>query len=179
MAIAASLLALTLALALTAACRHPADDDIPPPVASAAASASAAAAPVDQLAPGELIEGADRALGLPLPRGTVIELRTPDTVIGYLEAATPSIDGFIKARAVGARFVTTPATLTALSFPSPTEKSRLIEVTVRRIPHEKASRIEVRDVTPAPKKDLPNDEARFREVGLDKNGKLLDPLHMQ
>jgi hypothetical protein len=85
----------------------------------------------------------------------------------------------MKARAPGARGVSTPGVLTLLSFPSPVDKARMLEVTIRRVPREKASRIEVRDVTPAPKKDLPNDEARLREVGIDREGKLIDPLHMQ
>ncbi len=167
------------ALASVMACHHAADDDVPPPVASAATKVLPSAVPVDQLAPGELIEGPDTALGLPLPRGSILELKTQDAVIAYLDAPGPAIDAFVKARAVGARATTTEGVLALSSIPSPADKTRLIEIKVRRVPRERASRIEVRDVTPAPKKNLPNDEARFREVGLDMHGHLIDPLNQQ
>jgi hypothetical protein len=132
------------ALALAPGCHGASNDEAGGAIARATASASASAAvPVDQLAPGELIEGPERALGLPLPRGTVIETRSPQMVLAYCEGVGASIDAFMKARAPGARGVSTPGVLTLLSFPSPVDKARMLEVTIRRVPREKASRIEV------------------------------------
>jgi hypothetical protein len=39
--------------------------------------------------------------------------------------------------------------------------------------------LDVRDITPLPVPDLPNETARWRQVGLTPDGKLADPTHLE
>ena len=84
-----------------------------------------------------------------------------------------------RARAPGAKVEAAGGMTTLSKFPSPADPARELEVRVLKVTGERGARIELRSTTVKPPKNLPDDEARFREVGIHRDGTLVDPNNMQ
>jgi hypothetical protein len=132
--------------------------------------------PADHLAPDELAEGATAALGIRLPQvltiqefhGYMVRARGPVTVhalVGYLSGRLQG--GVLREGRDAATF----QHVNARDFPG-----RELLVTIRQVPG--GTSLEIREVLHPPAPDLPDEAARWRQVGLRPDGKLLDPTHL-
>jgi hypothetical protein len=173
---ATALLSLALALSVVplGGCKKP-----PPPTQQ-----QSPPGPPDHLAPGELVEGKDRAFALPLPRSSEISMKTPTSV----HVATPynaeQLANFVRARIKqGQGRVTVGASSTTFDdVIVQAEPSRHLQIAIVKGPRlsEIKSTMTVQDVTPPPPPD-PNttEEERWKKAGLKPNGQVLDPKHLQ
>ncbi|MGA2448659.1 MAG: hypothetical protein ABTD50_08290 [Polyangiaceae bacterium] len=171
---AALLLALSI-VAFGAGCRHaPAQTDAhehgPPP-------AQAAAVPIDHLAPGELLEGPEQAFGIALPRGIGVDGAFSRVVHASGRGSVSALTKYFEARVSGGEFRDGPESATFEHVRSPTRPDRDLRIHIRA--WGSGVTVEVRDVTPPPTPDLPNEAARWRQVGLTPDGKLADPTHLE
>jgi len=141
----------------------------PPPVTSAK--------PVDHLGPDELLEGSGRAFGLALPRGIEVERTFEDVVYAAGVPKVRSVVQYLRPRLRDGGFRQTDSTATFERVKIPGKPGQEFEIKVARI--DGRTRVEVRDVTPRPVPDLPDEAARWRQVGLTKDGKFLDPTHVE
>jgi hypothetical protein len=175
--LAASALFAIAAIAASIGCSR----EAPPEEASvqsavAPPQAPPSAVPVDHLAPGELVEGLDKAFGLPLPREVQVEWKHPGSVRAMGPVSAHALVKYFRTRiSEGQRSEgDTFAEFDDVRLggnPGHVFRIRMTEVPSR------GTLLEIDDVTPPPAEDLPNEEARWRAVGLTPQGKLLDPTH--
>ena len=71
---------LAAGMVLSGCARPPVQDDTAAPAAVETPQPAPSAVPVDHLAPGELVEGLDKAFGVPLPREVHVEWSHPGSV---------------------------------------------------------------------------------------------------
>ena len=142
-----------------------------------AASASVAPAPVDHLAPGEVLEGNEKAFALWLPRGMHVDGSFVDVV--YASGTVPSdvLANYVRARVRDGKVVTgaTGTVFDRVRLPAAPD----VELAIYVRPAALGSSIEVRDVTPVRSPDLPDENERWKSAGLKPGGGVLDPTHLQ
>lgn len=174
--IAPPLAALALIpLALTPACRGGSDTTSAPPPAPVEASANKP--PVDQLAPGEIAEGAEKAFGLPVPRAMLIEARFPDAVFAAGELPAELVASYIKKRVVSESVEAGPAKTV---FPRATLKDAPTTVIhIEVVAQGRSTSLVVRDITRPPAKDGLTEEQRWKELGLTPQGEPLDATQLE
>jgi hypothetical protein len=168
---------LLLAACAFLGCTHAAPPEGAPAPSAAAPAPSATPAPVDHLEPGELVEGPVKAFDMPLPREVSVEW----IHLGSVRAIGPvSVHALVKyfrtrilqgQRTEGDRFASFDDVRLA-GHPGTVFRIKLTELPPR------GTLVEIDDVTPPPVPDLPSEEARWRQVGLTPQGKLLDPTHL-
>jgi hypothetical protein len=162
----------TLALALALGACGKKADDAPPQAAAAPAPASP-----DELRPGELAEGKERAFGLPLPRHMRISARFPDAIFAIGAISPEHVANYVRERVVADGVETGPAktVFTKAKLKAGDDKTVMrIEVAQRGADTE----LVVRDQTPQPIK-AGTPEERMREHGMTLDGKLIDPKRLQ
>lgn len=142
-----------------------------------AASASVARAPVDHLAPGELLEGSEKAFELSLPRGMHVDGSFVDVV--YASGTVPSdvLANYVRARVRDGKVVTgaTGTVFDRVRLPAAPD----VELAIYVRPAPQGSSLEVRNVTPTRSPDLPDENERWKAAGLKPGGGVLDPTHLQ
>jgi hypothetical protein len=141
--------------------------DTPPP----------SAPPADHLGPDELIEGTEKAFGVTLPRGLAVEQRYPDTVYAAGTMAVHALVLYLRPRLQGGALresekVATFEHVTVAGLPPYTELTIHLAVALNQ------TRVEMTSTTHPPALDLPNEAARWRQIGLTPSGKILDPTHL-
>ncbi len=138
-------------------------------------------APPDRLAPGELVEGPEKAFGLPLPRASHVSARF-QTSVDITSTATPEqLANFVRARVKDGK-VTQGTSSTRLDDVIPRDdKNRRLSIDVRALRTGNGNRSEmvVRDTTPPPGDPSLNEEQRWKKAGLTPDGKLLDPKRVE
>jgi hypothetical protein len=137
----------------------------------------------DQLAPGELAEGTDKAFTLLLPRGLRIQQAVMGTIVALGPVPADDLANYILSH-VRDGTVTRGANGTVFDgVRTPNEPNRLLHIRVVRLPVAQVSQLEVRDITPAalptPSAVPTTDAERFRQAGLTPQGRFLDPQHSQ
>ena len=148
-----------------------------PSVASPPASAAASEPPPpDHLAPGELLEGTQVAFGVKLPRDLQLEEAFDNVAYARGSASVHSLVGYFRARLRDGSLHEgeTSATFDHVHAPSRPERELSVHMTTTM----GGVRVEMRDTTPPRQSNLPNDEARFRAVGLGPDGRWIDPTHL-
>jgi hypothetical protein len=138
---------------------------------------SPSAPPADHLGPDELIEGTDKAFGVPLPRGLTVEQRFPDTVYATGPMTVHALTLYFRPRLQGGSLresenVATFEHVTVAGLPAYTDLSIRLTVTLNQ------TRVEITSTTHPPAPDLPDVAARWKQAGLAPNGKVLDPTHL-
>jgi hypothetical protein len=166
--------ALVVGGAIVACKKPPVDETSEGP----APTGSTSARPPDRLAPDELLEGTEKALGLVLPRGTRIDGAFPDTVNATIDAKLGPVVEYLRARVREGTFTKGQFTATFEHVKIPARPGRELRIRVNEVSGV-GTKLEIFDSTPPPVADLPDDEARLRAVGLTKDGKLLDPKHLE
>jgi hypothetical protein len=176
MSLARVFLPVLLALA---ACSH---DEVT--VVGAGSAQAAPKPPVDHLAPGELLEGSAKAFGIVLPRGVRIDAAFSDVVYASGRVDDEAVVKYIRARVREGKVVRPDfagngrTTFDHVKVPAMPDKELVIVVGPER-GAVGATKIEIRDVTPAQAPQLADDAARWRSAGLSPNGRVLDPTHLQ
>jgi len=138
------------------------------------AAIPAAPKPVDHLESDELVPGDGRAFSLALPSKAAVAGRFVDVVYADVDAPAEALARYVAARVREGteRTGIEGSTFRDVRIPGDPGRVFRIEITPRGTAR---SRLEVRDVTPPPVPDLPDEEARWRAVGMKPNGELLDP----
>jgi hypothetical protein len=173
----AAALALVGYAALAAACgRKQPDQTGETTTAAPVASAPASAHAPDELAPGELLEGSKKALGVTLPRDLQVEGSFVDLVYASGQVGVHPLVQYFRAHLTGGslREGTEAATFEGVHAPGAPER----ELRVRIALLAGGSRVEIRDTTPPHLPALSDESARWRQVGLTPNGRLADPTHL-
>lgn len=133
-------------------------------------------APADHLAPGELLEGADDAFGLILPRRLRVEGAFAHVVYASGPLAVQPLVRYFRTRLQDGdlREGETAASFEHVHVPGKPERELAIRITAT----PQAARVEIRDATPPEAPALPDDRARWKRVGLTPEGRLLDRTHL-
>ncbi len=140
---------------------------------------AASAAPVDSLAPGELVSGTAKAFAIVLPRDLHIDQALTDVIFASGPVNAADLANYVRAR-VREGDVSVGATATIFDkVKSIDAPNRLLSIRIFSGPMGRGAHIEIRDVTPHPPPDLPNEESRWKQVGLSPDGRLIDPQHLK
>jgi hypothetical protein len=167
-------------LATTTCRRHPGEGESAADAESSRAPAqpiSSETTPPDHLAPGELVEGNERAFGIALPRDVRVTQSFVDLVAATEPASVHAVTQYLSARLEGGTLregkeSATFEHVTARGKPEP-------ELIVKITSVFAGSRLEIQKVTHQQVRLLPDEEARWHEVGLTPQGKVLDPRHAE
>jgi hypothetical protein len=139
------------------------------------------APPPDRLAPGEVVEGSERAFGLPLPRASHVAVRFAASAHVTSTVTPEQLANFVRARVKEGK-VTQGTASTKLEnvIPRDDKNKRLtIEVRPLRAGNGNRSEMIIRDTTPPPFDPNLTDEQRYNKAGLTPQGTLLDPKHLE
>ena len=140
------------------------------------AGPGASATPVDQLAPGELAEGPERAFGIALPRDVQIKRSFVDVVYARGPVGVHSLVRYFAARLDGgaAHEAMDAATFDHVRARGKPEQELLVQISSVF----DGADVEIHTVTRPPAPNLPDEAARWRQVGLTPDGRLTDPTHL-
>jgi hypothetical protein len=164
---------LVLSLALPLAC-HRSERSAGTEAPSASPSRGL---PLDHLGPGELAPGEDALFGLKLPRGMQVQGKFSDSALAVGTLDLQALAEYVRTRVTAANV---EVGATRIVFPSaripgsPPDRVYRIEV----VRQGSATRLSVRDVTPAPRRvpDGLDDAERWKRAGFSPDGK---PLNMK
>lgn len=137
--------------------------------------------PPDRLAPGEVVEGTERAFGLPLPRASKVAARFGASAHVTSTVTPEQLSNFVRAR-VKEGSVTQGTSATKLENVIPRDdKNKRLTIDVRALRGTDGTRSEmiVRDTTPLPFDPTLTEEQRWNKAGMTPDGKLLDPKHAE
>jgi hypothetical protein len=134
------------------------------------------ATPTDHLAPGELAEGPERAFGIALPRDLQIKRSFVDVVYARGPVSVHSLVRYFAARLDGgsAHEAIDGATFEHVRAHGKPGEELLIQISSVF----DGAGVEIHTVTRPPAPNLPDEAARWRQVGLTPDGKLTDPTHL-
>jgi hypothetical protein len=172
---------VAVAAVLVAGCRRAAIEETAPsdgtPTTAAAGGPAPSDVPSDHLAPGELVEGSEVAFGLKLPREVHIERAQAGSVRAIGPVSAHALVRYFRPRiSEGHREEgDTYAAFTDVRLGA--KPGGVFRIRMTELPG-KGTLLEIDDVTPPPAPDLPNEAARWRQVGLTPNGRVLDPTHL-
>ena len=151
-------------------CKH--DEAPPPPEVK----------PPDHLAAGEVVEGKEKAFGLPLPRLARVAARFERTVDVYSPLSPEELVNFVRARVKDGK-VTPGSSSTLLEAVVPlSDPQKLLTIDVHPFRGTDAmvrSEMIVRDATPIPSEPGLTEEQRWKKAGLTPDGRIADPTHLQ
>jgi len=164
---------VAVVLLIAAACRR--DDTA---ASAAAASASGSSAP-DRLDPLELAEGSETVFRFKLPRGMRVTFRGPFEVHAEGPVEAERLANYVRKR-MKSEGVEVGAARTVFDRARIRDDTEAPFCRVEVVKTGTGARIVLRDLTPEKIEDpdLPPEE-RWRKHGLDPNGRLVDPTHME
>jgi hypothetical protein len=167
----------TVIAALPGAChRSSPAGETPTAAASAAAVRETPSVPADHLAPGELLEGKDKAFDVILPRGLQVDGRFADEVMASGPVALHPLVAYFQAHVQSGGLSEGATSATFDRVMAPDKPERLLSVHMVKVGD--GVHVDIRDVTPLKVPPLPDEPARWKQVGLTPNGRLLDPTHL-
>jgi hypothetical protein len=158
--------------ALVLACKSkPPPADEPPP----------SAPPPDRLATNEVVEGKEKAFGLPLPYHAQVTGRFRDSVQVRSALKPEELANFVRTRVKEGNVIAGGASTTFENVIVPAEPARRLSIEVRRtrLTGDARSEMTVRDVTPPPVEPGLSEEERWKKAGFTKDGKPIDPSQIQ
>ena len=137
--------------------------------------------PPDHLAPAEVVEGKERAFGLPLPHGSSVGSQFPTSMQVRTRLTPEDLVNFVKARVkdgtvMHGTSVTQLFAVTPLAAP---EKRLTIDVRPYRDGDGNRSEMLVQDFTAPPTEPGLTDEQRWKKAGLTPSGLVADPTKLQ
>jgi hypothetical protein len=167
----------SLPLALAACGKDAATSPDPAFGSPLTAAVASQAPPVDHLAADELVEGSKLAFGLKLPRDLQVDGAFVDVVFASGRVAVEPLVKYFRARLTegSLRAGEESATFEHVHIPGKASSEYGVRIWLAR----GYTRVEIRDTTPKPQPDLPDDAARWRQAGLTPQGRVLDPTHLQ
>jgi hypothetical protein len=176
--------AVLAVLALAAGCGKPAPPSGGPAGSASGAggeglevAASSAATPADHLAPGELIEGAEQAFGLTLPRGVDVESRLPGVVTAGGPVAIKPLVTYLHDRLEGGSIRVDEAATRMVHVKPRGQPGPILDIYIAPVLGKTLLQVSVEPEVPP--STLPDEPSRWKAVGLTPEGKLLDPKHTE
>lgn len=143
---------------------------------------SVSAKPVDHLAPGELLEGPEKAFGLALPKDVTVEKRFVDVVYAMGSPAPEAVAKYFSTRVEGGKVTTGDRGTTFDGVHAAGNAAVTLRVEVATSTDGpfagRGTRVTVRDITAPKQPDLPDESARWNAAGLTPDGQLVDPKHL-
>jgi hypothetical protein len=166
------LIGLVLAAGLVACRRDP-----PPP----SANVHDAGPPLDELAEGEVVEGKERAYGLPLPRLSEVQARLEGSIQVVSPLTPEQLVGFVRARVKDGAVLGEKGETRFREVVPLAEPTRRLDIQVRSVRLVGAVRSEmtVRDVTPVPPDPKLTTDELWNAAGLTPSGEVLDPRRLE
>ncbi len=166
--------AVVAALAVACHGSSPGGEGPAPPATAVAVRATPV--PADHLAPGELLEGTDKAFDIALPRGLKVDGRFTDEVLANGPFGVHPLVSYLQGHVQGGSLSegATSATFDQVTTPGKPERP----LTVRILKAGDGVHVEIRDVTPVTMPALPDENARWKQVGLTPTGRIVDPTHL-
>jgi hypothetical protein len=160
-------------LALAACGRSDAPAAAPAP---SAAGIEASKAPVDHLAPDELLEGTEKAFGITLPQRLRLSARVADAAYAKGPVGVSPLVHYFQARVQDGdlRQGDTSATFTGVHALG--VGARLLSIHIAQV--QGTTSVDIHDDTPPVPPQLPDDTERWKRVGLSPQGRILDPTHL-
>jgi hypothetical protein len=174
----AGLTGLAAVAAVVAGCHgsSPSGDSAPGAAGSAAAiAAPVAPVPVDHLAPGELLEGTEKAFDVLLPRGLRVEATFADVVMASGPLPMHPLVVYLRAHLQSGELREGDSSST---FDHVTVAGNERPLSVHILKAGEGVHVEIRDLTPVVLAPMPDEAARWKHVGLTPTGRLLDPTHL-
>jgi hypothetical protein len=167
---------LALLVVLGSGCKKPTTDT--GPVASAAPVA-APAVPVDHVPPGSLAPGTEKAFALVLPLGFARPTRVERTSASIGVAQPKQVVTYIKERVRDGKLIEgkTDDRTVFDGVRIPDEPDRYLRIVVTK--QGDSTLIDVTDVTPPPALPNVSQTERYKQVGLDPQGRLLHPKTLE
>lgn len=162
--------AAAFVVGISACARAPAEST---QITTSAPPATPAVTPIDHLAPGELIEGTTRAFGLLLPRDLVVESTFAEVLYANADVGVHPLAKYFRARVQGGSLEEDDSSATFTHVRIPASPDRELHIHIGRAP--RGARVEIRDSTPPPAPNLPDEAARWRAVGLTPQGRVIIP----
>ncbi len=161
-----------LSVALFTACKKPET------LTSVAAGPSAsAAAPADRLARGELVPGKETAFALVLPRDFELGIRLSTSTTATGRASLEDVSNYVRARVADGKIELGANETRFDDVRVPEDPKRVLRIRITKEPFGQV-RMTIEDTTPIVLE--PEDEAsRMKRVGLTKDGKVIDPSHLE
>jgi hypothetical protein len=125
-----------------------------------------------------VVEGTEKAFGVPLPRGVVIEHQYVDLVQATGTMSVHALVKYFHARLHGGSLREGPdaATFEHVIQPDGTDAEITVHVEAGRLGSVRLELTSYKHPPPSP--PIPDETARWRSVGLAPNGKVLDPTHL-
>jgi hypothetical protein len=137
----------------------------------ALSAAPARSVPVDQIKPGELAEGDERAFGFPIPRRMRVRGRFPDSIVSDGRVSFEELSNYVRERVTHAKVSTGPERTVFDGANPMREPSKTVRIEVTR--HNTKVELVVRDRTRKPAEPGLSDEERWRRTGVSPDGKML------
>jgi hypothetical protein len=162
--------------AMTTACGKAARVSEPAEATTASTAPVFAAPPADHLADGELQEGAARAFGVPLPRTLDVNASFVDVVYASGPMSVDALVRYFRARLQDGSLRAGPTVATFEHVKVRGQPGMDLLVKIAAAPG--GVTVQLRDATPPPAPNLPDEPARWRQVGLTPDGRLADPAHL-
>lgn len=143
--------------------------------------AAPSALPIDRLAPGELPEGKEKALGLVLPEGLRIARAFEGVVFATSTTLKPeAISNYFRARVTDGNILVGAEATNFVGVKAKSELARSLAIEIKPgQPGVATCEVLLRDVTPPPLEPNLTEDERRKKAGLTPDGKLLDPQHME
>jgi hypothetical protein len=132
---------------------------------------------VDYLAPGELVEGKEKAFALILPRDLGIDHAFANEVLAHSDATPEALANYIRAHVRDGTVTVGAMGTTFERVKVPAEPTRELRIRVRTGQGYRSA-LEVRDTTPPVIEDPGNERDRWKQAGLLPNGQPVDPKHL-
>jgi hypothetical protein len=166
---------LSTALPLAACKGSPPTDAAPSPGTTAAPVESV---PPDHLGVDELVEGPQDAFGIKLPRGLAVTGSLSDMVFTHGPFGIHPLVGYLRPRLQDGSVREGAESATFEHVKVPGKPGMELGIHIERSPVGGVN-VTFRDMTAPPVPDLPDEESRWRAAGLTKQGRVLDPTHLE
>lgn len=164
-------------LALAAAChRSTSGEDRKGQTGATATTAPRAAPPADHLGPDELVEGTQQAFGIALPRVLQVKGAFADVVYASGQASVHAVTQYFRSRVQDGTLREGSHAATFEHVRAPGKPG--VELLVRIMAEHDGANVEIRNSTPPVLPPLPDEAARWKQVGLTPHGRLADPTHL-
>jgi hypothetical protein len=139
-------------------------------------AATVAPAPVDHLAPGELLEGTEHAFGVTLPEGLHVEAAFASEVLASGPLTVHPLVQYLQARLKGGGLREGTGSATFEGVKASNDRDPPLTIHIMQV--RDGVRVTLRDTTSRPAVPLPDDATRWKQVGMTPSGRIADPTHL-
>jgi hypothetical protein len=136
-----------------------------------------AAIPKDHVDEGTLVPGSEKAYAIAVPVGFAVTSRVGKTITILGKEPTRKVVNYLKERVRDGKVLESNEHTVFQGVRIPDDPARYLEIEV--VDKRFGTVISVTDVTPAPELPPATQEERYKQVGLDPQGRLLNPRTLE